>query len=285
MQKILLVTLACILGILVLVIAVSVLANFWFNKNVEKEVKEFFRGVKNKGDIVREADLEGLPPVVRKWMENSGVLGRERIVAVRLKQKASMRIKEGGPWMPADVQQYFRVDDPGFIWKARVNMAPLLYFAGRDSYHDGRGHMLIKVLSLIKVADARGKEISQGAMLRYLAETCWFPSAALSKYIKWEEVDANSARATMTCGGITASGVFTFNREGEVVSFVAQRYGDFNGQYLMKTWIVNMSKHKEFNGIRIPAAGEVVWRLETGDYSWYRTEITDIEYNKPAGYL
>ena len=144
--------------------------------------------------------------------------------------------------------------------------------------------MLIKVLSLVKVADAKGKEIDQGTMLRYLAETMWFPSAALSRYIKWEEVDAGSARATMTYGGITASGVFTFNPMGEVISFVAQRYGKFNERYLMKTWAVNTWEHKEFNGIRIPAAGEVIWKLETGDYTWYRFEIKDIEYNRPAGY-
>ncbi len=148
--------------------AVSSLANLQFNKSVD-EVSKFFSGVENKGHTIQRADLEGLPPVVQKWMEQSQVAGKERIVAVRLKQKASMRTKVEGPWMPADVQQYFRVDDPGFIWKVRVNMAPLLYFAGRDKYEEGRGHMLIKVLSLFKVADARGKEIDQGSMLRYLA--------------------------------------------------------------------------------------------------------------------
>lgn len=284
MPKILLIILVGILGAIALVTAVSFFASLQFDKNVDREVREFFSVVENKGDIIQWADLEGLPPVVQKWMEQSQVVGKERIVAVRLKQKASMRIKEGGPWMPAGVQEYFRVDDPGFIWKARVNMAPLLYFAGKDKYEEGRGHMLIKFLSLVKVADARGKEIDQGAMLRYLAETVWFPSAVLSNYIKWEEVDANSARATMTYGGVTASGVFTFNQKGEVVNFVARRYGDFNGRYLMKTWVINIREHKEFNGIKIPAAGEVIWKLETGDYNWYQFEIEDIEYNKPAGY-
>jgi hypothetical protein len=284
MYRILLILLVGMLGVLVLVIAVSFFSNLQFNKNVDKEVKEFFSGVENKGGIIQRADLEGLPPVVQKWMEQSQVVGKERIAAVRLKQKVSMRLKEGGPWMPADVQQYFRVDEPGFIWQVKVDMAPLLYFAGKDKYEEGRGHMLIRFLSLVKVADATGKEIDQGAMLRYLAESVWLPTAALSNYIKWEEMDANSARATMTYGGITVSGVFTFNQKGEVVNFVAQRYGDFNGQYLMKTWVVNMKEHKHFNGIRIPSVGEVIWRLETGDYNWYQFEIKDIEYNKPAVY-
>lgn len=284
MPKILLIILAGVLGVLALVIAVSYIADWQFNKNADKQVREFFSGVENKGDIIQRADLEGLPPAVQKWLEQSRVVGRERVVAVRLKQKASMRTKQEGPWMSAGVQQYFRVDEPGFIWKVKANMAPLLYFTGMDKYEEGRGHMLIKVLSLVKAADARGKEIDQGTLLRYLAETIWFPSAALSSYIKWEEVDAGSARATITYGGVTASGVFTFNRKGDAVNFAAQRYGEFDGRYLMKTWVVNMREHKEFNGVRIPAAGDVIWKLETGDFHWYQFEIKEIEYNKPSVY-
>ncbi|MBM7855550.1 hypothetical protein JOC37_001947 [Desulfohalotomaculum tongense] len=284
MLKILLVILLGILVVLALVAAASFFANLQFNKNVDKEVRDFFGDVESRHDIIQMDDLDGLPPVVQKWLERSQVVGKERITAVRLKQKAFMRIKEGGPWMPADVQQYFRVDKPGFIWKVRVNMAPLLYFAGRDKYEKGSGHMLIKVLSLVKVADAKGNEIDQGSMLRYLAETVWFPSAALNSYIEWEEVDANSARAVMTYGGMTVSGLFTFNQEGDVINFIARRYGNFDGRYLEKNWIINVWEHKEFNGIRIPAAGEVTWELETGDYNWYRFEIKEIEYNKPAGY-
>lgn len=284
MSRILLISLVSLLGVFALVIAVSFFAGWKFTNKVDQEVRELFSGVEDKGDIIQRTDLEGLPPVVRKWLEQSQVVGKERIAAVRLKQDASMRLKEDGPWMNAAVQQYFRVDQPGFIWRVRVSMAPLIYFAGRDKYEEGRGHMLIKALSLVDVADATGKEIDQGTMLRYLAESVWFPTAALNSYIKWEEVDAGSARATMTYGGITASGVFTFNEKGEVVNFVAQRYRDVNGRYLMNTWVVEIKEHKDFNGIRIPSAGEVIWRLETGDYNWYQFEIKDIEYNKPAVY-
>jgi len=52
------------------------------------------------------------------------------------------------------------------------------------------------------------------------------------------------------------------------------------GAYLLKTWSVLMREHKEFNGIRIPAGGEVIWKLDTGDFNWYKFEIVDIEYNK-----
>ena len=185
--------------------------------------------------------------------------------------------------MPTEAEQYFTITEPGFIWKAKVKMAPLLYFAGRDKYSEGRGNMLIKLLSLT-VVDARGKEMDQGTLLRYLGEMVWFPTAALSNYIKWEDIDSNSARATMSYGGVTAAAMFEFNEKGEVINFVCERYMTVNDRYNLETYSVPLKDYKEFNGIRIPTKGEAVWNLKTGDFSCYQFEITEIEYNKPIVY-
>ena len=69
----------------------------------------------------------------------------------------------------------------------------VLPIAGRDRYADGHGHMLIKLASLLTVADGAGPEIDQGTLLRYLGEIVWFPSAALRDYISWEAIDERSA--------------------------------------------------------------------------------------------
>ncbi|MDA8226162.1 MAG: hypothetical protein M0T74_00380, partial [Desulfitobacterium hafniense] len=59
----------------------------------------------------------------------------------------------------------------------------------------------------------------------------WFPTAALSSYIKWEEIDSNSAMATLSYKGVSASGVFSFNEKGEIINFVAERYMDSNNLF------------------------------------------------------
>ena len=271
--------------IVFLVVTVSFIANIMFNQKVTKEVRELFNSkVENKNDIVRQEDLAGLPLCVQKWLENSQVVGKERIRTVRLKQKGLMRTKQDGSWMSVEAEQYFTVDEPGFIWKAKVKMAPLIYFAGRDKYSEGKGNMLIKVLSLITVVNGKGREMDQGTMLRYLAESAWFPTAALSNYIKWEEIDSHSARATMSYKGVTASGVFTFNEQGEVIRFAAKRYMESGGKYVLENWSGVSTDYKDFNGIRIPTKTDVFWNLKTGDFNWYKCEITEIEYNKPLLY-
>lgn len=285
MPKAAILILSILVIIILLIFTASFIAYIRFNQNVTKEVREFFNNTAaDKNEIIRKEDLAGLPRSVQKWLEKSGVIGKERIRTVRLKQKGLMRTKEDGPWMSAEAEQYFTVDEPGFIWKAKVKMAPLLYFTGRDRYSEGKGTMNIKLLSLIPVVNSKGKEIDQGTLLRYLAEMQWFPTAALSNYIKWEEIDAHSARATMSYKGVTASGIFTFSEQGKLIKFVAKRYRETNGKYELTDWGGATKEYRDFDGIRIPNKGDVIWKLKTGDFDWYQWEITEVEYNKPIVY-
>ena len=161
---------------------------------------------------VEAQELEKLPPPVRRWLEASGTVGHPRATTVRLKQRGELRTGPDKPWMPVAAEQYFSVDPPGFVWSVNARMMGVLPIAGRDRYADGHGHMLIKVASLLTVADGVGPEIDQGAMLRYLGEIVWFPSAALSDAISWEAIDERSARATMRHAGVTVSAVFALRR-------------------------------------------------------------------------
>ncbi len=212
------------------------------------------------------------------------MIGKERIKRVHLEQIGEMRTKPNGNWMPFQARQWFTTEQPGFLWWAQVKAAPGFFFTARDKYANGHGHMLIKILSLFPVADATGPKIDQGTMLRYLAETCWFPSAALHESITWETVDSTSARATMTGGDITGSGLFTFTQTGILKSFEAQRYYSSDKNAKLETWYVenDLASIKEFAGFRIPTKSIVTWKLDSGDYTWLRLTVTNIQYNKSA---
>jgi len=268
----------------ILIFTASFVAGIVFNRHAAGEVEELFGQLKSGGETVEESDLADLPPCVQKWMEYSGVVGQPEIQTVRMKKNGLLRTKPGQSWMKFSDEQYFRLDEPGFIWKARIKAAPLIFLMGRDKYYEGHGNMLIKFLGLAKVADASGPETDQGTLLRYLAESVWFPSAALSSYVTWEEIDVNSARATMNCRGISASGVFEFNQKGEPVSFVAQRYMAANGQFSLETWSTHMKDYEAFNEIKIPAQADIVWKLKSGDFHWYHVQVNEAEYNKPSVY-
>jgi len=281
-----------ILGVLILGVVISLVftskveAGLFFNRSIRKEVEMLFSENYNESnEIIREQDLVWLPDSVQRWLKASQIIGKENISALRLKQNGKMKIKPNGKWMTARAKQYFTTDEPGFIWQVKVNMAPLLSFKGRDKYYQGEGHMLIKLLSLIPVADAKGQEIDQGTLLRYLGEIIWFPTAALSDYIEWEAIDSNLAKATMDYGGVKASGFFHFNDRGEVIKFTCERYyskGD--NQYSLEKYKALVGDYKEFDGLKIPSKGDAIWELESGDYNYYKFEITEVEYNKAVVY-
>lgn len=231
--------------------------------------------------LTREA-VAGLPPAVRTWLERSGAVGREAARSVRLKQKGMMRTAPDGTWMPVTADQRILTGSPAFIWLAEVSAAPGIFLSARDTYRGGKGRMFIRALSLFPVADARGKEIDQGAMVRYLAEIVWAPSAAVHTYIRWEGTGPNEAKATMTWGGITASGVFTFDAGGGMSGFRARRYYDRTGGATLEEWAIRIEPdgYREFEGVRVPSRFSVTWRLKEGDFTWYKMEISDIQYNE-----
>jgi hypothetical protein len=281
-----------VLGVLIFGVMISFIftskaeSGFFFNRSVRKEVETLFsENYNQENEIIRKEDLVGLPDLVQRWLKTSQIIGNENISALRLKQEGEIKIKPNGNWMTARAKQYFTTDEPGFIWQVKVNMAPLLSFKGRDKYYQGQGHMLIKLLSLITVADAKGDEIDQGTLLRYLGEIIWFPTAALSDYIQWEEIDSNLAKATMNYGGVKAFGFFHFNDRGEVIKFTCERYySKGNNQYSLEKYKALVGDYKEFAGLKIPSNGEAIWELEEGDYSYYKFEITEVEYNKAVVY-
>lgn len=209
----------------IILIGTVIAYGIWsFNTMAINELKTLVRPSISEKKIVTKEMLDNLPPIVQKWLEFSNVIGKEIIYRVYLKQIGEMRTMPDGKWMPVKAEQWFKTEEPGFIWVADVKAAPGIHIVGRDKYENGKGHMIIKLLSLTTVADAKGKETDQEAMLRYLSEIVWFPSAALSYYIQWEQIDMTTAKATITYGGITASGLFKFDTNGNVVSFEAKRY-------------------------------------------------------------
>lgn len=264
--------------LLILAIIALLVATIMFNRMVEKEVQQLLSGVEKEREMVKREDLTDLPPCVQRWLEHSHVIGKEKIRLAHLSQKIMMRMSPQQPWMPAVAEQYCTVKKPGFVWKVKVKFKSFMVLTGRDKYYEGHGHMLIKIFSLIQVANAQGEEVDQGTLLRYLAEMVWLPTAALSGYLKWEEVDANSARVTMTYKGVTASGVFTFDEKGDFLRVISKRYRQVKGGFQLDDWIGEAAGYSEFGGIRIPSKMAITWKLAEGDFNWYICEISAADF-------
>lgn len=267
-----------VINMIVLAVIMISTGSYNFDRNALLEIEALKKEIRHPHGLVSEERIENLPPVVRRWMIKSGVVGKKEPVLVHVVQRGSMRTKNNGPWVPFQAQQYFSLNPPAFVWKADIHMNGVFEIAGRDKLEKGKGNMLIKAESLFPIANAKGKEIDQGTFIRYMAEMSWFPQAALKNYITWKQLDSNRAQAFITYGNTSVSGVFTFNGDGLPVLFEAKRYGDFNGKLSLETWSVKTTRFKTFQGITVGCANEVTWKLNSGDFTWLKLEATQIDY-------
>jgi len=268
--------LGTIVNIIVLLPAIINIAEWQFRILANKQAEELL----NNPQVahVSKSRVADLPVPVKHWLETSGALRTPQIHSLRLRQKGKLRIEPGGKWLAVTAEQYFNTDRPSFLWIASIN-AGMYPVASKDLFENGKGRMTIKVASLVTVADATGREMDQGTMLRYLAEIQWFPQAALSPFIRWEGIDPLTARAIFTIDTKSVEGVFYFNERGDITLFEAKRYMEQKGTYSLQTWSVPVTAYAVFEGVRVPCRGNAIWKLKEGDFNWFRWEVTEINYD------
>ena len=229
--------------------------------------------------VSTDEHLLKLPNTVQRYLRTVGVIGKEAIRTVRLKQRGRLRMKEGEKWLPLTAEQYFTTSPPGFVWHARVRLFSLLNISVTDMFVNGHGRLKAKLLSLVMMADATGPQVDQGELLRYLAEMIWFPTAWLSQYIEWKEIDEHSAQAILRHANLTVAAVLHFNKGSQVVQITAERYREEDGKFILRPWSGREEDYREVGGMMIPMKAEVSWHLESGDFTCFRAQITEIEFN------
>lgn len=271
-----------ILNIIILLVSIPALGSFHFRNMVEAERSKLQQEfVEPQIKEITSERLATLPPAVEKWLETSGVVGRPEIFYGHLTQTGEMRTSPDGKWMDFEAQQLVNIETPAFIWDTRVEMAPLINLYGRDKLINGEGEMLIKLFALAPVVnEGPGEKMDSGAMLRFLGEICWFPTAALSDHITWEETGRYTAKAILRIGAKQVDGKFTFNGVGDFESFEALRYYGGGPESKEELWYIKALEFKEFSGYRVPSKCLVTWKLPQGDFPWLKLEITSIYYDQ-----
>jgi hypothetical protein len=268
---------------IVLVSAILAMAVWLFNLHTNQEIKMMLKEAKElEKTIITQEMIQPLPTPVQKWITNIGLIGKETIQTVYLQQKGTMKLKpEQKKWTEAIAEQYVTTNQPAFIWKVKMNMFPFLNVFGRDHYMDGKSQMLIKIASLIPVVNvSKNEKVNQSTLQRYLMELPWYPTSALSPYIKWEYLNESSAKATMTYKGVSGTATFHFTQNGDLEKISAYRYKDSDALSVPIECLGEVIETTYIDGIKIPTKLNVSWMLETGKFTWYRIKISNVTFNE-----
>ncbi len=271
---------ATILNVIILGVVITAFYFWSFDRKTENKVIDLYDNIAIRDLTITIDMISELPEPVKRWMIHSQTVGSKAVETVHLKQRGMMRLTpEQETWNETEAVQYFSVTKPEFIWQVKTNMNGLPVI-GRDVFKDGNGSMVIKLAGMIPVVNVSEHEkINISTLQRYLGEIIWFPSAALSPYITWEEIDDNHAKAIMTYMGTTGSATFEFDEVGNVIEFTAQRYKDINDEHTT-LWIAKIIESKEISGIIMPSKCEISWQNDDGLFTWYKFEIYDVRYNE-----
>jgi len=272
-----------IAGIIVIGCAIFVaFSSISFDRSVESEVSDLaMRAEETEPEPLPAGRIEELPEPVRRYLGYVMPGEAEPVRFVRMKQTGDFRTDPAGEWMPLEAEEYFSAEPPGFLWHAKIRFLSLFWIDVRDRYAGREGNMLVKGLSTIPIADARGPEIDLSSLHRYIGEMPWFPPAFLNdENIAWEPIDDSQARAVVTDGATTATVVFSFDEVGRITSVTTdERYRTVGDTYVRDQWTGNYYDYQEMNGVLVPMEIAAVWNLPEGDYPYIRLRVTEMEYD------
>ncbi|MCC3507073.1 MULTISPECIES: DUF6544 family protein [unclassified Microcoleus] len=271
-----------IVGVLIVVSLgiAAIYGSYRWQSNTDRLRAKLINGQRTiKPKIYDQTEIEGLPEPVQRFFWTVIKDGQAIASAVKLSQQGLFNLSETeDKWSPFTATQFVTTQRPGFDWDARIQMAPGVNAFVHDTYLLGEGSLHASLLGLFTVANMHGApENNQGELLRFLAETPWYPTALLpSQGVRWEAINDTSARATLTDGATTVSVVFQFNAEGAIATMRAEaRYRD---KLTAMPWCGRFGEYSVRNGMLIPLEGEVGWEYPEGIRLYFKGRITEIEY-------
>lgn len=259
-------------GTLVLAIAVVLIAALasWIGTRRQRsalaaDIDRLIRAGAANGASADSQELTDLPPPVARYLRLV-LRSRKHIEEVRIRQTGTLRTDPNVErWMPFHAEHIVVPAATGFVWNARVNVAPFVHVRVRDALVEGKGSGQVSLLSAFTMSGAAGGvEMNSGSLHRYLAEAVWYPTALLpSAALKWTAIDAGRALATLTSHGVSVSLEFRFADTGEVAGiFTPSRWGTFEGGYRQVPWEGHFRDYRERSGFLVPSEGDVGWYIE-----------------------
>jgi hypothetical protein len=229
-------------------------------------------------------DIAHLPAPVKKYLEYTGVIGKEKVRNFRIAFEGEMKLDPKRDWIKVRTEQYNFFDRPARFFLIRTVFMGLPVI-GLHTYTDEMARMLIKVLGLITVLDSKGPEMRVSDTITLFNDMCVMaPATLIDRRVQWEPVDALTVKATFENLGQKITATLYFNDKGELINFISgERYLiGLDNVPRKETWSTPVSGYRDFGGIKLGANGEATWLLKEGDYCYGRLTIKEIEYNCKA---
>lgn len=224
-------------------------------------------------------DIAELPLPLQKYFKYCGYMGTPKMSNMKAYfhqadfVQASKKLK-------INYTIHISVDPPARI--AFIDSSILgIPFQGIDKYLNGEGAMKGVIAKKFTLFNEQGGNMNQSGLITCLAESILMPNFFLQDYMHWETLDETHVKATIRYYGQSASGIFTFDHNGAILSFTThdREYNDGQGNISKAKWSAILGTYKEVNGIKYPSSMKAIWHLDTEDLVYFDGGDLTVNYN------
>jgi len=270
-----------VLTILFLLIVVYLHVPFSPMKSYVEKTALSLKADKPSNELFTEKDIVKLPDPVKRYFESCGYIGTPKMTYMKAFFKnTDFLLSKDKPYAKNNYTEYVFVKEPSRIALSEIKMfqIPLQAF---ESYIKGKGRMKGVIAKTFTLFDETGAEMDISSLVTVLSYCLIVPNLAIQNYIFWESIDDTHAKATISDCGISASGIFKFTENGEMISFTTNdrwETGD-DGIKTQTPWSVILSDYEEKDGIRHPTSFKVVWHHKNDDLVYFNSNNAIFEFH------
>lgn len=239
-------------------------------------------------------DLNRLPDPVRRYVAYTGLdrqplarYARIRITGeVRLPQTGGReRVDAATPWMAMTGSQTMALSKAGlgYVWDTRWTN-PRFAVDVRDRYVNGQTHIWAVRDDGTVLIDEGDEAMAATYLIRFFAEATQAPAMLMpGPHLRWEAVDAGSARAHVRDGAISASMLCRFDAQGALTECESNdrklRFsGDVAERWVPARWVMTRGNYREMAGLRLPTTMSIRWVLGGGEFEQVREVIDEVVF-------
>jgi len=247
----------------------------------EKKSEEFALQPLKKECALTAQEIKHLPACVQKYLIYTGAIGKSKTQNMYIEFDSDMFRKPGDKPMKSHSAQYNFYENYSrlFLMKAGKMGIP---FHALHIYKNEQASFQVKVAELFKVVDISGKELTKAETVTLLNDMCIFaPGSLTDKRLTWTELNALSAKVTLTNGKYVVSAILYFNESGELINFMSDDRSALqdDGTIKQSRWTTPVSEYRGFDGRKIPTVGKTTWHYPEGDFTYGIFRLKSIRYN------
>ena len=233
------------------------------------------RDESNRIGLVSRASL---PSAAQCWLNKALPGDLDIPSSIRIEQEGAMEIR--GRWTPFKASGVYRVAPLSFVWRAKFRMLPGVWIVAEDGHLGGQGWGGARLWGLIPMGKRTDPQVLTTQVVRNLGELPWLPSFVLAdSTLRWIDAGETVFEVQGSAGDQDVKVRFEIDDHGDVIRARSpSRPYDVPGGYAEAPWHYEFSDHREFSGVRIPAAAVATFEKEDGAGEYFRCSITSVTF-------